>query len=62
MLVTHGEKDRLLAVPMAQFTAATVRGAQLSLYAKSGHAPIWQEPARFNRELAQFVRQVQAAR
>ncbi|MBP0494429.1 alpha/beta fold hydrolase [Pararoseomonas indoligenes] len=62
VLVSHGEKDRILTTAMARFTAATVPGATLSLYPESGHAPFWEEPARFNRELAGFVRQVQAAR
>jgi non-heme chloroperoxidase len=62
VLVSHGEKDRILATPMARFTAATVPGARLSLYPESGHAPFWEEPARFNRELGEFVRQAQTAR
>jgi non-heme chloroperoxidase len=62
VLVSHGEQDRILATPMARFTAATVPGAQLSLYTNSGHAPFWEEPARFNGELAAFVRQAQASR
>jgi non-heme chloroperoxidase len=62
VLVSHGEKDRILATPMARYTAATVPGARLSLYPESGHAPFWEEPARFNRELADFVREAQAAR
>ncbi|HEY8613206.1 MAG TPA: alpha/beta hydrolase [Roseomonas sp.] len=62
VLVSHGEKDRILATPMARFTAATVPGARLSLYPESGHAPFWEEPVRYNRELAQFVRQAQATR
>jgi pimeloyl-ACP methyl ester carboxylesterase len=56
VLVTHGEKDRILDTRMARFTAATVPGARLSLYPDSGHAPFWEEPARFNRELVEFVR------
>jgi pimeloyl-ACP methyl ester carboxylesterase len=60
VLVSHGEKDRILATPMARFTAATVPGARLSLYPDSGHAPFWEEPDRYNHELTEFVRQVQA--
>lgn len=55
VLVTHGEKDRILTPAMARFTAATVPGAKLSLYPASGHAPFWEEAARYNRELADFV-------
>ncbi|TPG58599.1 alpha/beta hydrolase [Roseomonas nepalensis] len=60
VLVTHGEGDRILDTRIARFTAATVPGAQLSLYPGSGHAPFWEEPARFNAELASFVRQAAA--
>ena len=56
VLVTHGERDRILTTAMARFTAATVPGARLSLYPDSGHAPFWEEPARFNEELTNFVR------
>ncbi|WP_338664308.1 alpha/beta hydrolase [Pararoseomonas sp. SCSIO 73927] len=62
VLVSHGEKDRILTPAMARFTAGAVPGARLSLYADSGHAPFWEEPARFNRELADFVRMAQATR
>ena len=62
VLVSHGEQDRILTTAMARFTASTVPGAQLSLYPDSGHAPFWEEPARFNGELAAFVRQAQAQR
>ncbi|WP_169742816.1 alpha/beta fold hydrolase [Muricoccus aerilatus] len=62
VLVSHGEKDRILTTAMARFTAATVPGGSISLYAESGHSPFWEEPARFNRELAGFVRQAQAGR
>ncbi|PWC26363.1 alpha/beta hydrolase [Pseudoroseomonas aestuarii] len=62
VLVTHGEKDRILTPAIARFTAAAVPGARLSLYPDSGHAPFWEEPERYNRELAEFVQQAQAAR
>jgi non-heme chloroperoxidase len=58
VLVTHGEKDALVLAAMAEFTAAQVRGAQLSLYPGIGHAPFWEDAPRFNRELAEFVRSV----
>jgi pimeloyl-ACP methyl ester carboxylesterase len=29
--------------------------AQISLYPESGHAPFYDEPDRFNRELAAFI-------
>jgi pimeloyl-ACP methyl ester carboxylesterase len=40
----------------AKYTAATIPGAKLSLYEGIGHAPFWEDTARFNAELAAFVR------
>jgi pimeloyl-ACP methyl ester carboxylesterase len=56
VLVTHGLADKLLLVTMAKHTAATIPGAKLSLYDGVGHAPFWEDAARFNAELAAFVR------
>ncbi len=54
-LVTHGEKDRLVARAMADFAVKNIPGAQLSLYDRAGHSPFFEDPQRFNRELAQLV-------
>jgi non-heme chloroperoxidase len=56
VLVTHGDKDRILLVALGKFTAGTVPGAKLSLYEGIGHAPFWEDAPRFNRELVEFVR------
>ena len=56
VLVTHGEKDRLVLAAAGRHTAATIPGAKLSLYDGVGHAPFWEDTARFNAELAAFVR------
>jgi non-heme chloroperoxidase len=56
VLVTQGAADRLIKVAAAQHTAATIPGAKLSLYDGVGHAPFWEDTARFNAELAAFVR------
>jgi non-heme chloroperoxidase len=56
VLVTHGAADKLILVAMAKHTAATIPGAKLSLYEGVGHAPFWEDTARFNAELAAFVR------
>jgi non-heme chloroperoxidase len=41
----------------AQYTASKIPGAKLSLYDGIGHAPFYQDAARFNAELAAFVRE-----
>ena len=56
VLVTHGEKDKLVLTPAGKHTAATIPGAKLSVYDGVGHAPFWEDTARFNAELAAFVR------
>jgi len=55
VLVTHGRQDEIILATMAEFVAATVKGARLSFYEDCGHAPFWEDPARFNAELAAFV-------
>jgi non-heme chloroperoxidase len=56
VLVTHGAKDKLALVDAARHTAATIPGAKLSVYDRVGHAPFWEDTARFNAELSAFVR------
>jgi non-heme chloroperoxidase len=56
VLVTHGRADGLVNLAMAEYTAATIPGAILSLYEGAGHASFYDAPERFNAELASFVR------
>ena len=56
VLVTHGATDKLALVAAARHTAATIPGAKLSVYDRVGHAPFWEDTARFNAELSAFVR------
>lgn len=60
VLLVHGEKDRVVLPAAAQFTATVIPGATLSLYEGIGHAPHMEAMARFNRELAVFVRAANA--
>jgi pimeloyl-ACP methyl ester carboxylesterase len=50
-------RDGLTLPLMAQRTVSLVPGARLSLYADAGHAPFFDDSARFNDELASFVRE-----
>ena len=43
-------------MPFIGVPAAKIAGAKLSLYDNIGHAPFWEDTARFNAELAGFVR------
>jgi non-heme chloroperoxidase len=56
VLVTQGAGDKLALVAGAKHTAATIPGAKLSVYDGVGHAPFWEDAARFNAELSAFVR------
>src|SRR5207237_9630170 len=56
VLVTHGTMDRIILPAAGAYTASAVPGARLSLYDGVGHSPFFEDPTRFNRELAAFVR------
>ena len=58
VLVTHGRKDTIIREAMAEFIAASVKGSRLSFYDGIGHAPFWENAARFNTELAAFVERI----
>jgi pimeloyl-ACP methyl ester carboxylesterase len=56
VLVTHGDRDGNARLGTAQYTAKTIPGAKLSVYEGIGHAPFYEDAARFNTELAALVR------
>lgn len=57
-MVVHGAADRIVRLSAAQHTARMIPGAQLVVYDGVGHAPHLDAPARFNRDLAEFVRSI----
>jgi pimeloyl-ACP methyl ester carboxylesterase len=61
-LVTHGRRDQLILPAAAAMTAAAIKGATVSLYDDCGHAPFYEDAARYNRELAAFVTKAWSAR
>jgi non-heme chloroperoxidase len=56
VLVTHGDRDGNQKVGTAEYTAKVTPGAKLSVYQGIGHATFYEDAARFNTELAAFVR------
>lgn len=58
VVVTAGERDKLITLAMARQTAAWAPGARLSVHEEIGHAPFWEDAPRFNRELAELARAV----
>ncbi|MGH7570822.1 MAG: alpha/beta fold hydrolase [Gemmatimonadota bacterium] len=55
-LVVHGGGDRVVMLSSGEHIAGTVPGARLLVYEGSGHAPFFEDPDRFNQDLAEFVR------
>ena len=55
MLVTYGTHDKLTRPEMSSRVLSINERATLSIYANSGHAPFYEEPTRFNAELAAFT-------
>lgn len=56
LLVTYGAADTVVLPAMAETIRQTCPDCQLSEYAGTGHFPFLEDPARFNRELAEFTR------
>jgi pimeloyl-ACP methyl ester carboxylesterase len=54
MLLTYGQQDRIALPTMCTHIAGLAKHAQASSYSKVGHAPFWEAPERFNRELREF--------
>ena len=60
VLVTHGDQDTVVLPSMAQHVLEVCPTAEASWYEGVGHAPFLEDPERFNRELADFTRRVNA--
>lgn len=57
-LVVQGNADRLVLPHAAKVLAEMIPGARLLTFDGVGHAPHWEDPTRFHRELDQFVRSI----
>jgi non-heme chloroperoxidase len=55
-LVVHGTHDEVVAPAAAEYSAALIPGAELSLYPDTAHAPFLERPERFSSDLKRFVR------
>lgn len=54
MLLSYGEVDGIVTSAMRSQLKELRPDAQLSVYPGVGHAPFWEAPERFNRELREF--------
>ncbi|USX50498.1 alpha/beta fold hydrolase [Lentzea sp. HUAS12] len=55
-LVVHGTQDEVVAPAAAEYSAALIPGAELSLYPDTAHAPFLERPERFAAELLRVAR------
>ncbi len=56
VLVTHGRADTIVLPSMAEHVLDVCATAEASWYDGVGHMPFLEDPVRFDRELAEFVR------
>jgi non-heme chloroperoxidase len=56
VLVTHGRDDVIVLPSMAEHILTACPAATASWYDGVGHMPFWEEPDRFDRELADLTR------
>ena len=56
-LVIYGTEERLIPAPLGEDAAATFPNGRALPYPNCGHSPFWEEPDRFNSDLAAFVRE-----
>lgn len=58
VLVTHGREDAIILPSMSERTVDICRAAVPSWYDGVGHMPFWEDPERFDRELAELADRV----
>jgi pimeloyl-ACP methyl ester carboxylesterase len=57
-LISHGTDDALIQRSAADRHLELIPHARLSIYQGCGHSPFWEATDRFNREMAEFAREV----
>jgi pimeloyl-ACP methyl ester carboxylesterase len=58
VLVTHGRDDEIVLASMAEHVLEVCPTAEPSWYEGVGHMPFWEDAARFDRELGEFVARI----
>jgi non-heme chloroperoxidase len=54
-LIIHGIHDKVIPFAQAQELNQKIRNSQLVPFQYSGHGPFWEERAKFNKTLTQFI-------
>jgi pimeloyl-ACP methyl ester carboxylesterase len=55
VLIVWGRQDRTISVQHAYRAAQRIPGAEIVIYDKCGHLPMYERPADFNRDLGDFL-------
>jgi pimeloyl-ACP methyl ester carboxylesterase len=55
VLITHGRRDQVVSPDVAAEAARQLPAARISWYEQGGHSPFFEDPQRFDAELAEFV-------
>ncbi len=56
-LLLYGEQSKLFPGDLGGWLQEQIPGSKLVRFEESGHCPFWEEPEKFNREVADFVGQ-----
>jgi non-heme chloroperoxidase len=54
-LLLYGEQSKLFPGDLGAWMQEQIPGSRLVTFEESGHCPFWEEPEKFNREVADFV-------
>ncbi|MGZ4808336.1 MAG: alpha/beta fold hydrolase [Thermoanaerobaculia bacterium] len=61
VLLLWGDRDPLVPLPYAEKIRKEIPQAKLVVVPRAGHVPMWENPEVFNRELLQFIDEVDAS-
>ena len=54
-LLLYGERSRLFPGGLGEWLQGQIPDSKLVTFEQSGHCPFWEEPEKFNREVANFA-------
>ena len=54
-LMTWGRDEKLISVAVGEWIAQQQQGAELVMFEESGHCPMWEEPAKFNQVVGDWI-------
>jgi 4,5:9,10-diseco-3-hydroxy-5,9,17-trioxoandrosta-1(10),2-diene-4-oate hydrolase len=55
VLIVWGRQDRTISVQHAYRAAQRIPSAEIVIYDKCGHLPMYEKPVEFNRDLDDFL-------